>query len=174
MFTHYSQNKIYSPEKSSFNLLFQLLLFLHIHRPQIEAHQKNNLWICCSLSTLFLEYIKNIILMHFDLALNHYVNANTESRSLQKKYTYVSKQSQFFLKKSLLNFGVTLINKLCRFQVYNSRIHHLYIVLCVYHPKSSIIPSPFSPFSIYFHSFLPLVIAILLSVSMRVFFFSFA
>ena len=31
-----------------------------------------------------------------------------------------------------------------RFQARNSIIHHLYIVLCVRHPKSSLLPSPFT------------------------------
>ena len=34
--------------------------------------------------------------------------------------------------------GVTLVNKIIRFQVYNSTTHHLYTVLCVHHPKSSL------------------------------------
>ena len=34
--------------------------------------------------------------------------------------------------------------KLYRFQVYNSIIHHLYIILYVHHPKSSLLPSPFN------------------------------
>ena len=34
---------------------------------------------------------------------------------------------------------------LYRFQTYNSIIHHLYIVLYVHHPKSSLLPSPFIP-----------------------------
>ena len=61
---------------------------------------------------------------------------------------------------------------LYRFQVYNSTLHHLYIVLCVHHPKSRLLPSPFIPL----YSLLPppppfsLVITILLSVPMRIFF----
>ena len=35
--------------------------------------------------------------------------------------------------------------KLYRFQVCNSLILHLYIVLCVHHPNSSLLPSPFIP-----------------------------
>ena len=35
--------------------------------------------------------------------------------------------------------------KLNRFQACNSMIPHLYIVLCVHHPKSSLLPSPFTP-----------------------------
>ena len=31
------------------------------------------------------------------------------------------------------------------FQVYNSIIHHLYIILCAHHPKSSLLLSPFIP-----------------------------
>ena len=30
--------------------------------------------------------------------------------------------------------------KLTKFQVYDSMIHHMYIVLCAYHPKSSLLP----------------------------------
>ena len=33
--------------------------------------------------------------------------------------------------------------KLYRFQVYDSVTHHLYIVLCVHHPKPSLLPTPF-------------------------------
>ena len=38
---------------------------------------------------------------------------------------------------------VKWVNKIiyCRFQVYNSIIHNLYIVLCVHHAKSSLLPS---------------------------------
>ena len=32
--------------------------------------------------------------------------------------------------------------KLYRLQVYNSVVHHLYIVWCAHHPKSSLLPSP--------------------------------
>ena len=32
-----------------------------------------------------------------------------------------------------------------RFQVHNSITHHLYIVLCVHHPQSSLLSSPFIP-----------------------------
>ena len=35
--------------------------------------------------------------------------------------------------------------KLYRFQVYSSTIPHLYIVMRVHHPKSSLLPSPFIP-----------------------------
>ena len=60
--------------------------------------------------------------------------------------------------------------KLCSFQAYNSTTHHLYIVLSVHHPKSSLLPLPFttplspSPTSPYFP--VPLGITKLLSVSM--------
>ena len=37
--------------------------------------------------------------------------------------------------------GVTLVNKLYKFQVYNSVIPHMWIVLCVHHPWSSLLPS---------------------------------
>ena len=70
--------------------------------------------------------------------------------------------------------GLHWLIQLCRFQVYNSIIHHLYIILCVYHPKSQVsfhhhlsllyrlLPPP-TPF--------PLVITMLLSVSMSFFLF---
>ena len=46
----------------------------------------------------------------------------------------------------LLNLlGWHWLIKLYMFQVYNSTIHHLYIVLCVHHPNSSFFPSPFIP-----------------------------
>ena len=35
--------------------------------------------------------------------------------------------------------------KLYRFQVYNSIIHHLYSILCIYHPKSSLLHHHLSP-----------------------------
>ena len=35
--------------------------------------------------------------------------------------------------------------KLYRFQVYNSITHHLYVVLCIHHPQSSLLPSLFIP-----------------------------
>ena len=41
--------------------------------------------------------------------------------------------------------GVTLVNKIYMFQVHNSTTYHLYTVLCVHHPKSSLHPSPFTP-----------------------------
>ena len=55
--------------------------------------------------------------------------------------------------------------KLHRFQVYNSIMYHLYIVLCVHHHKSSLL-SPFIPFTLFHlpHLSLPLVITILLSM----------
>ena len=40
-------------------------------------------------------------------------------------------------------YWVTVVNKLHRVQVHNSTTHHLYTVLCVHHPKSSLLPSPF-------------------------------
>ena len=44
---------------------------------------------------------------------------------------------------------MTLVNKLYRFQVYNPIVHHLYGVLCVHHPNSSLLPSlsPLYPLS---------------------------
>ena len=39
---------------------------------------------------------------------------------------------------------VTLVNKLCGFQVHNSTTHHRYTSLCVYHSKPSLLsPPPF-------------------------------
>ena len=48
------------------------------------------------------------------------------------------------------NFSMNLLGwhwliNLHRFQVCNSIIRHLYIVLCAHHPKSSLLPSPFIP-----------------------------
>ena len=44
----------------------------------------------------------------------------------------------------LLNlFGWHWLIKLYRFQVYNSKIHHVYIVLCAHHPKSSLLSPSF-------------------------------
>ena len=41
--------------------------------------------------------------------------------------------------------------KLHRFQGYSSTIRHLYIALCVHHPKSSLLPSPLtSPFTFFY------------------------
>ena len=60
--------------------------------------------------------------------------------------------------------------KVCSFQLYNSIIHHLYIVLCVYHPASSLCHH-FSPFTLsHLPHPLPLVITILF-VFMRIFVF---
>ena len=42
-------------------------------------------------------------------------------------------------------FGWHWLIKLYRFQVYNSITHHLYIVLCVHHTMSGLLPSPFIP-----------------------------
>ena len=58
-----------------------------------------------------------------------------------------------------------------RFQVYNSIIHHMYIVLCAHDPKSSLLPSLFlMPLPSYFrHPPFPLVITILLFMSMSFF-----
>ena len=69
--------------------------------------------------------------------------------------------------------------KLHRFQLYNSITHHLYIVLCVHLPKSSLLLSPFSSSllsstsPITPHPSFPLVITILFSVTVRYFSFSF-
>ena len=41
--------------------------------------------------------------------------------------------------------GLHWLKKLCRFQLYDSIIHPLYIVLCVHHPKSCLFPSSFIP-----------------------------
>ena len=53
----------------------------------------------------------------------------------------------FLLKKLCwkILLGWHWLIKLYRFQVYNSITHHLYIVLCIHHPKSSLLPSPFIP-----------------------------
>ena len=39
--------------------------------------------------------------------------------------------------------GVPCLMTLCKFQVYNSIIHHLYVTLGACHPKSSLLPSPY-------------------------------
>ena len=60
--------------------------------------------------------------------------------------------------------------KLYRFWVYNFIIHHLFIVLCVHHSKSSLLPSPFIlslPSSTSPHTPFHLVITQLLSVSIN-------
>ena len=65
-------------------------------------------------------------------------------------------------------WGDISLIKLDRFQVYSSMTHHLYIVLCAHHPKSSLLPSPcirhpFAPYQIPTPS--PMVSTVLLSVS---------
>ena len=51
-----------------------------------------------------------------------------------------------YIFKNLLNLlGWHWLMTFCWFQVYDSIIHHLYIVLCVHCPKSSLLPSPFIP-----------------------------
>ena len=80
-----------------------------------------------------------------------------------------------------LNLFFTLLNllgwywliKLYRFQVCNATIRHLYIVLCVHHPRSSLLSSPLLPYTPSTFSPLPFppVIPILISVSMRFLFF---
>ena len=58
--------------------------------------------------------------------------------------------------------------------MYNSVICHLYIILCVYHPKSSLLPPPFiPPFTLFYlppHPF-PLIITILFSGSVNFLFY---
>ena len=51
----------------------------------------------------------------------------------------------FFVEFFLNLLGWHWLIKLYRFQGYNPIIHHVYIVLCVHHPKSSLLPSPFVP-----------------------------
>ena len=77
-----------------------------------------------------------------------------------------------------LHFLIYLLNlwrwhwltKLCTFQVYNSIIHDLYIVLCAYQPMSSYvtIDTPFTVFYLLPPPF-PSVTTVLLSVSVRLF-----
>ena len=64
------------------------------------------------------------------------------------------------------------LNWLNRFLVYKSIIHHLYIVLCVHHSRSSLLPSPFIPCTLFYlpdPTLFPLVIILWMSGSMRVF-----
>ena len=68
------------------------------------------------------------------------------------------------------------LTKLYRFWVHNSTTHHLHTVLCVHHPKSSLLPSPFIPPILSSPCPCPdlpsaLVITTLLSVSIRFVFF---
>ena len=89
----------------------------------------------------------------------------------QSKYFHNSVISNFFILLNLLRWYWLI--KLYRFQVYNSIIHYLNIVLCVHHSKPSLLPSPFIPslpFLSSLHLPIPLEITILLSVSSRVFF----
>ena len=73
-----------------------------------------------------------------------------------------------------------LVNKLYRFQVYTSMIHHLYIALCAHHLKSYRIKHPKSHQHIFDLLYpllpqlpFPLVTTILLSVSISFCLFSF-
>ena len=80
-----------------------------------------------------------------------------------------------FLYFILLNLlGWHWLIQLYRFQVYDAILHHLCVVLCVHHLKSSLLPSPSTlplPSSTCPHSPSPLVMTRLLSVSMRFFCF---
>ena len=51
----------------------------------------------------------------------------------------------FFLKILLNLLGWCWLIKLHRLRVYNSIIHHVYIVLYVHHPKSNLLPSSLIP-----------------------------
>ena len=62
---------------------------------------------------------------------------------IAKELCQNTKIHKAFFKMNLL--GWHWLIKLYRFQMYNSTTHHLYIVLCVHHPKSSLLPSPFIP-----------------------------
>lgn len=42
-----------------------------------------------------------------------------------------------------LIYGVTLINKIYRFEEYYSIILHLYVILCAHHPKPNLLQSPY-------------------------------
>ena len=68
--------------------------------------------------------------------------------------------------------GVTLVNKIYRFQAYKSVIYHLYVVLCVHHPSQVSFRhhlSPLSPLLPATPPPYPLVITTLLSVSVSFF-----
>ena len=60
-----------------------------------------------------------------------------------------------------------------RFQVYNSITYHLYIVLCVHHPKSSLSVTFYLPYALFFlhPPPCPPVITVLSSMSMSCFLF---
>ena len=62
-----------------------------------------------------------------------------------------------------------MANTLCRLQVHGSITHHLYIVLCVLHHKSSLLPSPSIPRLFPSTSFYPFALIITLIVSMSFF-----
>ena len=77
-----------------------------------------------------------------------------------------------FIEVILVNSLLTKLNlltKLHRFKVHNSTTYHLNTVLCVHHPKSSLLPSPFIPPFPLQPPFTPLPpsITTLLSVFMR-------
>ena len=77
-----------------------------------------------------------------------------------------------FFRSIFIEFiGVALVNKIIYVSGVKFKIQLLNIVLCVHHPKSSLLPSPFSPLALSSipHPPFLLVITILLSVSMSCF-----
>ena len=87
----------------------------------------------------------------WDLLLQQWKSRSTRkfgkpSSEPQSKCFHGTFHAGCFLKKILLNLlRWHWLIKLYRFHLYNSIIHHLYIVLCVHHPNSSLLPSPFIP-----------------------------
>ena len=86
-----------------------------------------NLSISCMLSNVF---IKLLLLIY-------------NSFNMIKNSTHCT---SFMIFSHFINcLGWHWLTQLYRSQVHNSTTHHLYAVLCVHHPKSSLHPSPFIP-----------------------------
>ena len=58
-----------------------------------------------------------------------------------KKHGRMKQSVYFYFLFNLL--GWCFLTKFYRFQVYSSKIHHLYIILCVHQPKLYLLPSLF-------------------------------
>ena len=98
---------------------------------------------------------------HYLLYFNHMGVLSEPDKSLRN-------QTVIFEEKLLNLSGWYRLIELYRFQAYTSVIYHLYIVLCVHHPMSSLLPSSFIPLYILLPPLpsFPPVITILLSASM--------